>query len=177
MKAMDRHKARVAQLLESPMEGEELFGQADDFAKWWQLGTGAVGEITTSQLRKKEEKEREKKLKSSEAYKAQEAAAEARKRAELAKAEAITEVDPNGPKHRLAAQLELEAQAAERKAAFFAQQAALAAAQAASLTPGAMVPAGFGPSPMSNLFTPRNLLIGGGIVAGVVVVALLARRR
>lgn len=176
MRAMDRHKMRVHELLDSePVEGgEHLYGVAsEDVKTYLPLATGLVTELTATELKKKEAREAEEKLKSSEGYKAQQAAADARKRAEMAKAEAVTESDPNGPKHKAAAQLELEAMAAEQKARYFASLSTANVLPGAAGGPsGGYAPGGGG----SDLFSTRNLMIGGAILGGVVVLAMVMRR-
>ena len=140
------------------VEGET----SDDVSKYLPLASGALTEVVSDQLKKKEAEKREKALKSSEGYKAQQAAVDAQKQAAMLQADAITETDLNGPKHKAAAAAVLAAQAAAARAAYFA-------------TPGAAAPgSGFMPggSPgieAPSMFNTKNLLIAGGVVlAGLV---------
>ncbi len=169
MKATDRHKQRVADLVNSPMEGDvEIYG---DFTSG-DMGTVAAlaqvaSEIASKELKKKEDAAAEKKMKESEPYKMQQAAQQAQQKAAFAQADALTEADPNGPKHRLAAQLAADAQAAQMKAMYLA-----------SSTPGmggAMVPAGYKPS--QSIFTAKNVAIGLGVLGAVGLVVYAARRK
>ena len=167
--ATERHRARVQALINTPIEGEVMGETSDEVKTYLPLAAGLISEVTASQLKKKEEEEKKKKLESGEAFQAQKAATEAQKKAAMAQADAITEADPNGPKHRAAAALALEAQAAQQKAMYHQMQ---------SMTPGSqpMLPAGYVP-PQPSIFTTRNVLIGAGVLGGVAVLALLLRRK
>lgn len=171
MKATDRHKMRVAELTSSPMDGD---GSDDVF--YGEFTSGDMGtvaalaqvasEIASKELKKKEDAAAEQKLKAGEPYKMQQAAQAAQQKAAFAQADALTEADPNGPKHRLAAQLAADAQAAQMKAMYLA-----------SSTPGgAMVPAGYKP-PAPSIFTPKNVAIGLGVLGLLGVVVYAARRK
>lgn len=170
MKATDRHKQRVADLCESPMEGDDVF--YGDFTSA-DMGTVAAlaqvaSEIASKELKKKEDAATEKKMKEGEPYKMQQAAQQAQQKAAFAQADALTEADPNGPKHRLAAQLAADAQAAQMKAMYMA-----------SSTPGmggGLVPAGYKP-PAPSVFTAKNVAIGLGVLGAVGLVVYAARRK
>lgn len=183
MKATDRQRARHQALVDSPMDGYEgspnefVGDMSDDLAKYLPLATGAATEVAVSQLKAKEAADKAKAAKNSEAGQAQSAAQAARKNAALAQADAMTETDPNGPKHKAAAQYNLEAQAAEAKAAYF-QQA------------GGVVPGGAGMAPYAGGFTPpsrggaasfltpTNIMIGAGVLGvGILAVVLLRGKR
>jgi hypothetical protein len=170
--ATERHRARVQALINTPIEGEVMGEETSDQVKTYlPLAAGLISEVTASQLKKKEDEEKKKKLESGEAFLAQKAATEAQKKAAMAQADAITEADPNGPKHRAAAALALEAQAAQQKAMYHQMQSM-------ATTPGAqpMLPAGYVP-PQPSIFTSRNVLIGAGVLGGVAILALLLRRK
>jgi len=177
MKATDRHKQRVAELIAAPMdEGVAIYDDDGDENDEVFYGEGAMdfipgllnagGEIAKSEIAKKDAADAKKKLESGEAFKAQAAANEAQKKAAFAQADAVTEADPNGPKHRMAADLAKQAQAASAKASYLAMQSG----------GGAMVPAGYVP-PSPSFFTPRNVAIGGAVVLGLGLVVYLARRK
>lgn len=170
MKATDRHKQRVADLVNSPMEGDiDIYG---DF------GSGDVGtlaavanvaaEIAKNELKKKEDAAAEKKMKEGEPYKQAQAAQEAQKKAAFAQADALTEADPNGPKHRLAAQLAADAQAAQMKAMYLASTSGAMG--------GGLVPAGYKP-PAPSVFTAKNVAIGLGVLGAVGLVVYAARKK
>lgn len=170
MKATDRHKQRVADLVNSPMEGDvEVYGAFES----GDVGTLAAvanvaAEIAAKEMKKKEDAAAEKKMKEGDAYKMQQAAQQAQQKAAFAQADALTEADPNGPKHRLAAQLAADAQAAQMKAMYLA-----------STTPGmggGLVPAGYKP-PAPSVFTTKNVLIGLGVVGALGLVVYAARRK
>jgi len=176
MKATDRHKARVAALTGSSMDGDDLLSGDDfqpfesfdgaasgDVASYLPLAAGMISEITSKELKKKEDKEAEAKMKATEGYKAQQAANEAQKKSAMAAADAMTEADPNGPKHRMAASLALEAQAAQAKAMYFSSQ-----------MPG-LIP-GYAPQNPS-IFTAKNVAIGGAVVLAVGLVVYAAKKR
>ena len=203
MKATDRHKARVAEMVSEPMEGEhlldisdevstdyaptadELAGAAADVAgatsdnvlKYGSAAGGMLSEFAAGKLKEKEDEEAKKKLESSEGFLANKEATEAGKKAAMAKADALTEADPLGPKHKAAAELAVQAQAAREKASYFQQQSYAAGA------PGQMQPGASGQYPQSyapqapSIFTTKNMLIAGGAVIGVGLLALLLRRK
>jgi hypothetical protein len=188
MKATDRHKARVQEMIDSPMEGEESFEQANDIQMYdvdnfagetsdlvrtlVPAAAGIAAELGANKLKSGEDAKKKKEYEASEAFQANKAAQEAEKRAALAQADAVTEADPLGPKHKAAAELGVQAQAARQKSNYFAQQAAMSAGQ---MPGGAIAPQGYYPPP--SIFTPKNLMIGGGVLAGLVVLGLLLRRK
>jgi hypothetical protein len=134
---------------------------SEDVSKYLPLASGALTEVVSTELKKKEEEKRQAALKSSEGYKAQQAAIEAQKQAAMLQADAITEADPSGPKHKAAAAAALQAQSAAAKAAYFA----------AGATPGgaALFPGGGHGGAAPSMLTTKNLLIAGGVVlAGLV---------
>lgn len=167
--AIDRFRARKEGRLSDTVD--ELNGAiSDDLAKYLPLAAGAATEVAVSEQKKKEDAAAAKAAANSESGKAQAAAQQARKNASMAAADAITETDPNGPKHKLAATLNLEAQAAEAKAGFFAPA-----------LPGGMSPmsmSAFGPQGGGKSNTLTYALVGGGVlVAGLITVLLVRRKR
>ena len=167
MNAMDRHKARVQEI-----SGAEILGEtSDDVKTYVPLAAGAIAEIAAQQLKNKEQAAAKAKLESGEAFQAQKLADDLNKKAAMASIDASTETDANGPKHRAAAELNLQALAATQKAMYFKQQAMM------SQMPGstAMTPPGYGmPKQESSIFTTKNILIGVGVLGllGVVVYAV-----
>jgi hypothetical protein len=152
--------------LEIILEGDT----SEDVSKYLPLASGALTEVVSTELKKKEEEKRQAALKGSEGYKAQQAAIEAQKQAAMLQADAITEADPSGPKHKAAAAAALQAQAAAAKAAYFA----------AGSTPGgaALLSSGGARSfEAPSMFTSKNLLIAGGVVlVGIVGWKLVSKR-
>lgn len=96
-----------------------------------------------------------------------ERAAAARKTASMLAADAITEPDYNGPKHQAAAAADIQARAAEAKAAVANGQPMPGA--------GPMMPYGMSPK-KDEIFTGRNIAIGLGGLAALVVAIKLIRR-
>jgi hypothetical protein len=180
--ATERHKRRVQALINTPIVGAdgqeyEVFeGEtSDDVKTYLPLAAGLVSELTATQLKKKEEDDKKKAAANSEAGKAASAAADAQKKAAMASADAMTEADPNGPKHRAAAQLAVEAQAAAQKSAYFQSLAAAAAMPMVPGPGGQMVPANM----MQAQQKDNTLLyvgIGVGVLALLGIVVAVARK-
>lgn len=183
MKATDRHKERVSDLCNSPMDGEddvfdgeiETFdGETSDTVRTMlPLAAGAIAELTANQLKKKEEDEAKKKLESGDAAVAKRAYDAADKQATMAEAEATGEADVNGPKHRAATALRTAANVARQKLAYY-QAPAMPGMPGAP--PQGYQPGQYGPQP-SSIFTTKNVLIGAGVLGGIGLVVLLARRK
>ena len=189
MKATDRHKARVEALLSEPFEGCEqldgcedleptladIYGATSDTVRTVApAAAGVISELVANKLKSNEEEDAKKKLEAGDAFQSNKAAQEAEKKAALAEADASTEPDPNGPMHRAAAQSRTLANAARQKSNYFAQQAMAA-------NPQAMMPGGPGGypgayAPPAKDDTMKYVLIGGGVLAAVAVLALVLRK-
>ncbi len=184
MKATDRHRARVAELLEAPFEFdngqypneimETVEGEvSDNLMKFGPLVSNAAFEAAAQIAKSKEDDAKAEAAKNSPAGKAKAEAEVARKNAAMAAAEAIAEADPKGQKHKDAAQAELVARVAEAKAAYFAQPGATAA-NAPNFGPAK------GGKPEESFFEKYKWpLIGGGgaLAVGVVAIVLMRKKR
>ncbi len=164
MKATDRYKMRR----DERRDTTDVFGEASqDVSTYLPMAANILSEVTASQLKKKEAEEAKKKLESSDAYKAQQDAERARKLANDAAADALTEQSVTGPKHLAAQQAQLAYLAAAQKAAYYG----------APQTPAGGVPQGGAMVPHGeSLFTTRNVLIGAGALGALGLIIFLARR-
>lgn len=167
----ERKEGRIQGIVDE-IDGNDIDVGAlsDDLAKYLPLATGAATEVAVDAQKKKEAADAAKAAAGSEGAKATAAAQLARKNAAMAQADAITETDPAGPKHKLAVQLDLEARAAEAKAGFFGG----APSAGGAMSPMAM--AAFGPQgKKSNTMT--YALVGAGVVAAGLITILLVKRK
>lgn len=182
MKATDRHKARVQELCNSPMDGEQVEGEefdgeaSQDVATYTPMAAGVLSEVVSKALKSSEDKKAAAAAQNTDAAKAQKAAADATKNAAMAQADAITEADVNGPKHQAAAKLALDAQSAQAKANFYASQAVVVpGTPQGAMAAGGMPGAGHG----GKSSTPTWMYVAGGVGAvGLLgVIVLLMRRK
>lgn len=129
--SVQRHKLKNKLAVQALLgESDDVFfgASSQDAQLYANLAANLVqagGGIAAAEMKKKEDKEREEKLKeqNKEGLKAQSDAAAARKKAQMLSAEALGEADPNGPLHAAAAKAETEARVAEAKAAFYRSNA------------------------------------------------------
>jgi hypothetical protein len=181
MKATDRHRQRVQDLINTPIQGEPfqdpfagdyIEGEtSDDVATYLPMAAGLVSELAKTQLKKKEDAERKAKLESGDAFKAQKVAEASQQKAAMAQADAMTENDPNGPKHRAAAQLAIQAQSDQAKSMYYQQQAMMSAAG----VPGSQMM--FQPKAKPGLSTAAWVGIAAGGVAALGLLVYFARRK
>jgi hypothetical protein len=113
-RSLDRH--RLAARYRRGLDALILGDATDTALQYGSMGINAAVEIAQKERARKAAEEASK-----EGNEARKAATEARKKAVMAAADARTEKDtvPPGPKHQLAQQLALEADAAEAKAAYY----------------------------------------------------------
>ena len=176
MKATDRHKARVNDLLSSPMDGEQVVGDtSDDVKQYGGMASGALMELVSSQLKKKEDAKKAEAFKNSEAGKAQAVAQEAQKRAAMDQAEALAETDFDGPRHKKAAASAAAAQVAAAKAQYLMAQLPGGAPAGTALAPGGM-PGYPAVEPPSFFEQHKTAFMIGGAVLGLGLVVAIVRR-